>query len=77
MPIIKIYSTPTCPYCTKAKEFLKEEGIEFEDIDVASNQDAAKEMIEKSGQMGVPVIDIDGKILIGFDQAKLEEALRK
>lgn len=77
MPIIKIYSTPTCPYCTKAKEFLKEKGIEFEDIDVASNQDAAKEMIEKSGQMGVPVIDIDGKILIGFDQAKLEEALRK
>ena len=77
MPIIKIYSTPTCPYCTKAKEFLKEKGIKFEDIDVSSNQDAAKEMIEKSGQMGVPVIDIDGKIIVGFDQAKLEEALSK
>ena len=77
MAIIKIYSTPTCPYCTKAKEFLKEKGIKFEDIDVSSNQDAAKEMIEKSGQMGVPVIDIDGKIIAGFDQAKLEEALKK
>ena len=77
MPIIKIYSTPTCPYCTKAKEFLKEKGIKFEDIDVASDQEAAKEMVEKSGQMGVPVIDIDGKIIVGFDQAKLEEALSK
>ncbi len=77
MAIIKIYSTPTCPYCTKAKEFLKEKGIKFEDIDVSSNQDAAKEMIEKSGQMGVPVIDIDGKILVGFDQNAIENELGK
>ncbi len=77
MPIIKIYSTPTCPGCKRVKEFLKEKGVKFDDIDVASNQEAAKEMIEKSGQMGVPVIDIDGKIIIGFDQNVIENELGK
>ncbi len=72
---VKVYSTPTCPYCHKAKDFLNEKKVEFDDIDVAENQEAAKEMIEKSGQMGVPVLDIDGKIIVGFDQEALEEAL--
>jgi glutaredoxin 3 len=75
MPIVKIYSTPTCPFCIKAKEFFKENNIEFENIDVAGNQEAANEMIEKSGQMGVPVIDIDGEIIVGFDQPKVKKAL--
>jgi glutaredoxin-like YruB-family protein len=74
---IKIYSTPTCPWCIKAKEFFKEKGIEFEDINVAENQEAANEMMEKSGQIGVPVIDIDGKIIVGFDQAAIEEVIKK
>lgn len=76
MEKVKIFSTPTCPYCNAAKEFFKEEGIDFENIDVSQDRAAADEMVEKSGQMGVPVIDIDGKILVGFDQGKIEEALK-
>ncbi len=72
---IKVYSTPTCPYCKMAKAFLTEKKVDFDDIDVASNQDAAKEMIEKSGQMGVPVIDISGKVIVGFDQQAIEAEL--
>jgi glutaredoxin-like YruB-family protein len=75
-PKIKIYSTPTCPYCQMAKEFMKENKVEFEDINVAADQEAAKEMVEKSGQMGVPVIDVDGEIIVGFDKEKLKKALK-
>ncbi|MFC2162190.1 glutaredoxin family protein [Candidatus Altiarchaeota archaeon] len=65
---IKVYSTPTCPYCKMAKAFLDEKGVKYEDIDVAADREAAQEMIKKSGQMGVPVIDLKGKIIIGFDK---------
>lgn len=74
--MIKIYSTPSCPYCHQAKDFLKEHNIEFEDVNVAEDEKARDEMIEKSGQMGVPVIDIDGEIIVGFDKAKLSELLK-
>lgn len=74
---IKVYSTRSCPWCIKAKEFFKSKNIEFTDIDVGANQKAAQEMINKSGQMGVPVIDIDGKIIVGFDKETIEEALAK
>lgn len=70
-----VYSTPTCPYCTMAEQFLNEHGIKFQHVDVSKDKKAAKEMIEKSGQMGVPVIDIDGKIIVGFDQEEMEKAL--
>ncbi len=70
-----VYSTPVCPYCSKVKEFLKEHGIEFEDVDVSSDQGKAREMIEKSGQMGVPVTDIDGSIVVGYDVPKLKVLL--
>ncbi len=70
-----VYSTQTCPYCNMAKSYLKEKGVEFEDIDVSVNQEKAKEMIEKSGQQGVPVLDVNGTIIIGFDKAKIDEAL--
>jgi glutaredoxin-like YruB-family protein len=76
MPKVKVYSTPTCPFCHMAKEFLKSKGIEFEDIDVSKDEAAAREMIEKSGQMGVPVIEIDGKIVVGFDKEKIEKLLK-
>jgi len=59
----------------RVKEFLHEHGIPFEDIDVSANPDAAKEMVEKSGQMGVPVVDIDGQIVVGFNEGKLGELL--
>jgi glutaredoxin-like YruB-family protein len=72
---VKIYSTPTCPWCRKTKEFFKENNIDYEDIDVSSNKDAQKEMIDKSGQMGVPVVDIDGTIIAGYDVDKLKKAL--
>ncbi len=75
MANIKIYSTPTCPWCKKAKGYLDEKGIQYESIDVSSNEVAQKEMIEKSDQMGVPVLDIDGKIVVGFDKAKIDELL--
>jgi len=72
---VKVYSTPTCPYCTQVKEFLKEKSIEFEEIDVAADPKAAQEMIDKSGQMGVPVVDIDGEMIIGFNKPKMMELL--
>ena len=72
---IKIYSTPTCPYCKLAKEFLNERKITFTDINVADNPSAANEMVKLSGQMGVPVIDVDGQIMVGWNQGALEEAL--
>ena len=72
---VKVYSTPTCPYCVRAKQFLKENAVIFEDIDVSMNHDAAQEMIKRSGQMGVPVIDINGEIIVGFDKDKIKMAL--
>ena len=76
MAKVKVYSTPTCPWCKKAKDFLVENKIEFEDIDVSSDQKASEEMVEKSGQMGVPVLDIEGTIIVGFDQEKIKETLK-
>ena len=75
MANVKIYSTPTCPWCKKVKEYLSSKSIDFEDVDVASDEGARNEMVEKSGQMGVPVLDIDGKIIVGFDQEAINEAL--
>ncbi|MDP3764119.1 MAG: glutaredoxin domain-containing protein [bacterium] len=72
---IKIYSTPTCAYCHAEKEFLREHNIEFQDLDVFSDAKAREEMIQKTGQLGVPVTDIDGKIIIGFDRAKISQLL--
>jgi glutaredoxin-like YruB-family protein len=71
-----IYSTPTCHFCHLAKEFLKEHKIKFEEIDVSKDQKKAEEMIEKSGQIGVPVLDIDGTIITGFDKEKMKKALK-
>ncbi|VVB81670.1 putative Thioredoxin [uncultured archaeon] len=78
MPKTKVivYSTPSCPYCTAAKEFLTENKIDFEVIDVSKDQSKAQEMIEKSGQMGVPVIDINGTIIVGFDKEAVKKALK-
>jgi len=76
---IKIYSTPTCPYCEMAKEFFKDNGVEYENIDVSKDRDAAEEMVEKTDQMSVPVIIVekDGKeeVMVGFDEEKLLKLL--
>lgn len=74
--VVRVFSTPTCVFCVTLKSFLKEHNIQFEDIDVAENQAAQKEMIEKSGQMGVPVIEIDGQMVVGFDQGKIKKLLK-
>ena len=72
---VKIYTTATCPWCHKTKEFFKANKVAFTEADVGADQAAAKEMIKKSGQSGVPVTDANGKIIIGFDEGKLKEAL--
>lgn len=70
-----IYSTPTCHFCQMTKEFLKENNIQFTDYDVSADTDKRQEMIEKSGQMGVPVIFIGEDMMVGFDKKKLSEKL--
>ncbi|MBI2529992.1 MAG: glutaredoxin family protein [Candidatus Diapherotrites archaeon] len=75
MAKVTVYSTPTCPYCHMAKAFLKEQKVQFADYDVSEDEGRAREMIEKSGQQGVPVIDIDGEIVVGFDKPRIKELL--
>ena len=72
---VVVYSTPTCPYCIRAKQFLAENKIAFENYDVAADQEKADEMVKKSGQMGVPVIDIDGEMIVGFDKERIRSIL--
>lgn len=76
MANVKVYSTPTCPWCIKVKEFLKENKVSFEDIDVSNDKEASAEMIKISGQNGVPVIEVNGTIIVGFDEEKLKKALK-
>ena len=73
---VKIYSTPECSWCNKAKDFFKEKKIKFEEIDVSENQKAAEEMVDKSKQQGVPVIEVDGNIIVGFKEEKLKKILK-
>ena len=75
MKSVKIYSTPTCPWCQRTKQFLKDSNISYTDFDVSTDQKAAEEMIQKSGQMGVPVLDIEGTIIVGYDTAKIKDVL--
>ncbi len=72
---VRVYSTPTCPYCIKAKQFLKESNINFENIDISANQEQVQEMVKISGQTGVPVLDIEGEIIVGFDKDRITKAL--
>ena len=74
---VKIYSTATCPWCLLAKKYFYSKRIPFENIDVGTDQEKAEEMVKISGQMGVPVIVIGDEIIVGFDQAKVEEILKK
>jgi len=72
---VKVYSTPTCPFCIKLKQFLKESNVEFENIDVSADEAAGQAMVEKSGQTGVPVVDIEGEIIVGFNKDKITKTL--
>lgn len=72
---VTIYSTPTCVYCNMAKDFFDENGIKYESFDVASDVEKRKEMMEKSGQLGVPVITVGDDLIVGFDEDKLRDLL--
>ena len=69
---VKVYSTPTCPYCTMAKKYLDSKKIDYVNVDVSTDRSAATEMVSKSGQRGVPVIEIDGNFIVGFDKDKID-----
>ena len=74
-PRVIVFSTPTCTYCNTAKRYFREKGIQFKDVDVSRDTAAARDMLRRSGQMGVPVIDIAGKIIVGFDRPKIDHYL--
>ena len=75
--MIKVYSTPICPWCDKAKDYLKRKDVEFTVFNVQEDMEAREEMVSKTKQMGVPVLDINGTIIIGFDRKAIDEALNK
>ncbi len=70
-----VFTTPTCPWCTRAKSYLRSRGVQFREVDVAKDQAAARDLVRRTGQMGVPVVEIDGKPIVGFDQARIDSLL--
>ena len=74
---ITVYSTPSCSYCRLAKDYFRKHNIPFTDYNVASDKAKADEMVRKSGQMGVPVLDINGRVLVGFNPAEIEKAIHR
>ncbi|MGL4991661.1 MAG: glutaredoxin domain-containing protein [Sarcina sp.] len=75
--MIKVYSTPICPWCDKAKDYLKRKEVEFTEFNVQEDMEARDEMVSKTKQMGVPVLDINGTMIVGFDRKAIDEALNK
>lgn len=75
MSVVKVFITPACPYCYTLKEFLKENKIEFIEVDVSQDEKAREELIKKSGKMEVPVLEVDGQIVAGFDKEKIVKLL--
>lgn len=73
---VQVYTTPSCGYCRLVKSYFQEKGVRFTEYDVSRDQRKAEEMVRKSGQMGVPVVDINGKIIVGFDRDKIERSLK-
>jgi len=74
--MVKVYSTPTCVYCKTLKSYLKNHDVAFEDIDVSKDEQQLQKMIKDSGQMGVPVVDIDGQIVVSFDKERIDKLLK-
>lgn len=75
--MVKVYSTDSCPWCVKAKQYLKSKGVEYKEINVAEDMEGREEMVNLSGQMGVPVVNINGTIIVGFDRPAIDEALEE
>lgn len=74
-PRVIIFTTPTCGYCRMAKQYLRRNKIRFRDVDVSRDQAAARDLVRRSGQMGVPVLDIGGRIIVGFDKPQINQLL--
>jgi glutaredoxin 3 len=74
---VKVYSTPTCPWCVKMKDYLKSQKVDFENVDVSADREAAMDMVKKTGQMGVPVALIGDVYIVGFDKARIDEELAR
>ncbi len=74
-PRVIVFSTPTCTYCNAAKRYFREKGIKFNDVDVSRDPAAARDMVRRSGQQGVPVIDIGGRIIVGFNRPMIDQLL--
>lgn len=74
-PRVIVFSTPSCSFCNMAKKYFREKGVRFKDVDVSRDQAAARDMVRRSGQSGVPVIDIGGKVIVGFDRPKINKLL--
>ncbi len=72
---VVVFSTPTCPWCSRAKSYLRSRSVPFRDVDVSRDPSAARDLVRRTGQMGVPVIEIDGRPIVGFDQARIDAAL--
>ena len=73
--MVKVYTTESCPWCVKAKNYLKSKGVEFTELNVQEDMEAREEMVRGTKQMGVPVLDINGKFIVGFDKPNIDEAL--
>lgn len=76
MSKVTIYTTPSCVYCKMAKQYFQDNKVEYEEKNVVTDLEAREAMVQKSGQMGVPVIEVEGQIIVGFDQPRLKEALK-
>lgn len=74
--MIKVYSTNSCPWCVKAKQYLKSKNVNFSEVNVSVDMEGRREMVNISGQMGVPVLNINGSVIVGFDKAAIDSALR-
>lgn len=72
----KVYSTPSCPYCVMAKRYLLQKGVQVQDVDVSKDSRAATEMVQRTGQMGVPVVEMSGELIVGFDRQRIDALLR-
>ncbi len=72
---VLVFTTPTCPWCSRAKTYLRGRGVAFREVDVSRDPAAARELVRRTGQMGVPVVEIDGRPIVGFDQPKIDRLL--
>lgn len=72
---VLVFTTPTCPWCNRAKTYLRSRGVPFREVDVSRDPAAARDLVRRTGQMGVPVIEIDGRPIVGFDQARIDQLL--